>query len=84
VSSTRVRAGSGDAVQSEAVLDARPGLAEVRAAKNRRDLVQHLGEGEDFRRLIDQDDAACRVRGCVQPGQPGSHRMAHDKRALDA
>ena len=59
-------------------------LVEGRAAQHRRDLVEHLREGEDLRRLVYQDDAACRVRGRVQSGDRGGDRVAHDDRALDA
>jgi hypothetical protein len=34
----------------------------MRAAQHRRDLVDHLREGEDLRRLIHHDDAACRMQ----------------------
>ena len=54
------------------------------AAQHRRDLVQHLREGQDLRRLIHQDDAAGRMRRCVEPGDPGGHRVAHDDRAVEA
>jgi hypothetical protein len=76
--------GFGDAVEPEAVLDGRPDLVEGGAAQHRRDLMQHLREGEDFGRLVHQDDAACRVGGRVQPGDRGGHRVADHDRALDA
>jgi hypothetical protein len=74
----------GDAIEPETVLDVRPDLAEGGAAQHRRGLVQHLREGQDLGRLIHQDDAAGRMRGRVQPGDAGGHRVAHDDRALDA
>ena len=74
----------GDAIKPEAVFEVEPDLIEGGAAQHRRDPVEPLREGQDLRGLVHQDDAACRVRGRVEPGDPGCHRVAHDHRALDA
>ena len=56
----------GDEVEPEAVLDVLPYLVEGGTAQHRRELTEHLREGEDLRRLVQAYDAAGRVRGRVE------------------
>ena len=70
----------GDALDPETVPDAGPGLAEPGPAQHPGDLVQHLGERQDLRGLVDDHDVARRVCGGVQTGGRGGDGVTDDDR----
>jgi hypothetical protein len=84
VSSTSVRAGSG--MRSSPRLFSKLGHTWSKAGPRSIGAIwwSICAKGEYLRRLVHQDDAACRVRGRVHSGDRGGDRVAHDDRALNA